>query len=148
VPRAWGGKTEVENLEPLCAEHNNGKTAFFASLDPYAPAIKEAIGLPTPWERIGEAPKVLAARGEHLPAVLLPIIGRESHSGDPARRLRDLRVVLGWSIRARKRRQATRTVVAYELLSWQPWPAEGPEEAVRQYERERKKRKASGGDAR
>lgn len=147
VPRAWGGKTELDNLEPLCAEHNNGKKAFFASLDPYAPAIKKTIGLPTPWERIGEALKVLAANGEQLPAALLPVIGRESHAGDPARRLRDLRVVLGWDIRARKRRQGARTVVTYELASWEPWPAEGPEEAVRQYERDRKTRKASGGHA-
>jgi 5-methylcytosine-specific restriction endonuclease McrA len=142
LPRAWGGKTEFDNLEPLCDEHNNGKKAFFASLDPYGAVIKQAMALPTPWERIGEALKLLAARGEQLPAAVLPIIGRESHSGDPARRLRDLRVVLGWDIRARKRRQGARTVVSYELLSWKPWPAEGAGEAVRRYERERKKKKA------
>lgn len=141
VPRSWGGKTELDNLEPLCSEHNNGKRAFFESLDPYADAIRGAINLATPWERIGEALKLLATEGQPLPAELLPVIARETHAGDPAKRLRELRFVLGWDIKARKRKQGARTVVTYELVAPQPWPPEGAEDAVRQYERARKRRK-------
>lgn len=142
IPRSWGGRTELENLEPLCDEHNNGKKAFFESLSPYADDIRAVIDLPTPWERIGELLKLFAASGHAVPAELLPVVGRDTHAGDPARRLRDLRVVLGWDIRARRWKEGRRTRVAYELRSSLPWPAEGPEEAVRQYERERKRRKS------
>ena len=141
IPRAWGGRTELGNLEPLCAEHNNGKKAFFASLNPYASAVKAALNLPTIWERIGELLKALAAEGQALPSELLSVICQETHAGDPARRLRDLRVVLGWKIEPRKTKTGRRTNVAYQLIDWKPWPPEGPEEAVRQYERERKRRK-------
>mgnify|MGYP003766267077 CR=1 FL=1 len=139
LPRSWGGKTEFDNLEPLCSEHNNGKRAFFATLEPHAAVIRKVIDLPTPWERIGEALKLFSTAGRQLPRELLPVLGRESHRGDPARRLRDLRVVLGWEIRANRRRREGSTVVTYELLSWKPWPPEGPGALVRRYERERRR---------
>ncbi|SDM66115.1 HNH endonuclease [Geodermatophilus siccatus] len=143
IPRSWGGETTVENLEPLCVAHNHGKQAFFESLNPYADAITRAIKLETPWERIGELLIAMREIGNRVPAELLPIVGLESHKGDPARRLRDLRVVLGWAIRVYKRREGRATVVEYELIEAKPWPPEGPKEAVNRYERERKRRKAA-----
>ncbi len=142
VPRSWGGETEISNLEPLCAEHNNGKKAFFHSLDQYGPKIRDVLDLPTPWERIGELLKLLGNDRQQMPSELLSVVARETHVGDPARRLRDLRVVLGWKIIAHKRKDGRRTRVAYELVSWEPWPSEGAHEAVRRYERDRKRRKA------
>jgi 5-methylcytosine-specific restriction endonuclease McrA len=142
IPRSWGGETIFDNLEPLCEEHNHGKQAFFASLDPYADKIRLAIGLPTPWERIGELLKVFQAKNRCVPASLLPVVARETHRGDPARRLRDLRVVLGWDIRAHRKKEHSVTSVEYELRSWKPWPPEGPKQAVAEYERRRRARKA------
>jgi HNH endonuclease len=142
VPRSWGGATEIENLEPLCTEHNAGKKAFFKSLSAHSDVIRRAIGLATPWERIGEALKAMSEAKERLPSRLLPVIGGETHEGDPARRLRDLRVVLGWEITAHKERQGKRTLTFYELVLWKPWPPEGPHAAVLAYESARKKRKA------
>ncbi|MGY1697362.1 HNH endonuclease [Geodermatophilus sp. SYSU D00814] len=143
IPRDWGGETTLENLEPLCVAHNHGKQAFFESLNPYADAITRAIKLETPWERIGELLIAMREIGKRVPAELLPIVGLESHKGDPARRLRDLHVVLGWTYKVRKRREGRRTVVEYELIEAKPWPPEGPKEAVNRYERERKRRKAA-----
>ncbi|KQY41876.1 HNH endonuclease [Cellulomonas sp. Root137] len=144
IPRSWGGETSLENLEPLCAVHNNGKRNFFASFSPYADAIKLAIGQATPWERIGELLRSSRELGIWVPSELLPVVGRESHKGDPARRLRDLRVVLGWTIKAHKRKEGRGTKVEYELIADRPWPPEGAQEAVTRYERERKRRKAAG----
>ena len=138
VPLSWGGVTELSNLEPLCEEHNHGKQAFFASLNSYADVLKTALGRPTPWERIGAALIAVAAAGQELPSRLLPIIGGETHEGDPARRLRDLRVVLGWDIRARKTKVGNRTLTSYRLVESRPWPTEGPAETVRSYEARRK----------
>jgi 5-methylcytosine-specific restriction endonuclease McrA len=141
VPRSWGGLTEVSNLEPLCTRHNHGKKAYIESLDPYADAIRASIGLPTPWERIGELLRQFASAGQPVPSSLLPVVGRETHKGDPARRLRDLRVVLGWDIKAEKKKVDGVTDVAYRLVAARPWPPEGPHEAIKAYERDRKRRK-------
>jgi hypothetical protein len=141
VPRDWGGPTELENLEPLCRRHNHGKQAFVASLDEFSGPIRRAIGLPTPWERIGELLKALAEVGKTMPSDLLPVVGGETHQGDPARRLRELRHVLGWECKVHRRRQGQRTLVDYELVAFKPWPLEGPAEAVRNYERARQQQR-------
>ena len=143
VPRSWGGKTELDNLEPLCEKHNNGKKAFFKSLSPYSDALACALDGANPWERIGELLKAFAERGEHTPAELLTVVARETHKGDPKKRLRELRFVLGWEIEAHRVKENGVTQVTYELCSWQPWPPEGAQEAVNRYERERKRRKAA-----
>ncbi|MEU7200081.1 HNH endonuclease [Streptomyces sp. NPDC045470] len=146
VPRSWGGKTELENLEPLCQPHNNGKKAFFQSLNPYGDALARAINRPNPWERIGELLKAFAERGEHTPAELIQVVAQETHKGDPKKRLRELRFVLGWDIVAHRVKENGVTQVTYELRSWEPWSAEGAPEAVASYERARKRRKASPAD--
>ncbi|GII34143.1 HNH endonuclease signature motif containing protein [Planotetraspora mira] len=147
VPRSWGGKTELGNLEPLCQKHNNGKKAFFQTLNPYSDALAAALGRPNPWERIGELLKAFAERGEHTPAELLPVAAKDTHRGDPKKRLRELRFVLGWDIVAHRVKDNGVTEVTYELRSWKPWPAEGASEAVNRYERERKSRKAAQADS-
>lgn len=134
VPRDWGGPTEPDNLQPLCEEHNHGKQAWVSSLDPYAPAIRKAIGLPTPFERIGELLK--AMEGEPVPSELIYVVAREENRGDALRRLRDLRY-LGWEIKPGRRKQGKRTLSFYTLLKWHPWPAEGAAEAVRKIYREK-----------
>lgn len=143
VPRSWGGKAELDNLEPLCEKHNNGKRAFFDSLNPYSDALASALNWPNPWERIGELLKAFAERGEHTPADLLTVVARETHKGDPKKRLRELRFVLGWDIVPHRVKENGVTQVTYELRSWQPWPPEGAPEAINRYERERKRRKAA-----
>ncbi|MET9220666.1 HNH endonuclease [Streptomyces sp. NPDC003300] len=144
VPRSWGGETELDNLEPLCQPHNNGKRAFFKSLAPYREAFGQAIYRTNPWERIGELLKAFASRGEATPVELIHIVARETHRGDPMKRLRELRFILGWEIISHRFKENGVTSVTYELRSWEPWPPEGAPAAVKAYERERKRRKAAG----
>jgi 5-methylcytosine-specific restriction endonuclease McrA len=141
VPRSWGGKTELDNLEPLCQDHNNGKKAFFKSLNPYGDSLALAIHRTNPWERIGELLKAFADKEESTPAELIQIVARDTHKGDPKKRLRELRYVLGWDIVAHRTKENGVTTVTYELRAWKPWPTEGAPEAVKKYERDRKRRK-------
>ena len=128
IPRDWGGSTEPENLQPLCEEHNHGKQAWVSSLDPYAGAIRTAISLESPYERIGELLK--AMEGEQVAADLIYVVAREENRGDALRRLRDLRD-LGWEIDSHRRKVGKRTLSFYELRKWRPWPPEGAAAAVR-----------------
>ncbi|MFJ8624271.1 HNH endonuclease [Kitasatospora sp. NPDC093550] len=143
VPAAWGGKTVIENLEPLCEDHNRGKQALFASMNTYSEALARALPLGNPWERIGELLKAFHEKGEAVPVKLIELAARDTNKGDPTKRLRELRFVLGWEITARRVKKDGVTAVSYELLSWKPWPAEGAPKAVNRYERERKRRKAA-----
>ncbi|MET8387166.1 HNH endonuclease signature motif containing protein [Streptosporangium canum] len=143
IPLSWGGETVLENLQPLCERHNHGKQAFFKTLDSIGPEVRYAADQPTVWHRIGELLKGLHAHNRRTSAELVALIAGEGYGGDPDRRLRDLRTPLGWKIDARKHREGRRTLTEYELISWQPWPPEGPEEAVRRYEQERKNRRST-----
>lgn len=143
VPESWGGKTEYSNLEPLCEEHNHGKQAFFASLDEFGPAIACALLCPDPWERIGELLIAFQDMGKPTPVELIELVAQDTHKGDPRKRLRELRFVLGWDIVAHRRKTDGVTEVTYELIRSQPWPAEGAAVAVADYERRRKERKAA-----
>jgi hypothetical protein len=138
IPRSWGGETTYENLEPLCQRHNNGKRNFFESLSPYSEAIKKAIQGADPWQRIGELLKAFADSGEPTPVELIEVVARETNKGDPKKRLRELRYILGWDIRPRRTRINGVTSVVYELRSWEPWPPEGARAAVTEYERRRR----------
>lgn len=146
LPVEWGGETVFENLQPLCEYHNHGKQAWVSSLDPNADAIRVSISLPEPQLRIGEMLKALA--GEPVPAELIAVVAREENSGDPLRRLRDLRT-LGWKIRASRKKEGKRTRSYYTLVSWESWPIEGPQAAVAAIESRRRsgKSKAVGSDA-
>lgn len=141
IPRSWGGKTALENLEPLCERHNHGKQAFFSTYDKHGYDIRRAMAEPDVWRRIGELLKAFSAKGLAVPSELIALVAGQSYKGDPARRLRDLRTPLGWVIHSRKYKQDGRTKTRYELESWQPWPPEGPGPVVQEYERERKRRR-------
>ncbi len=143
IPESWGGKTEFENLEPLCEEHNHGKQAFFASLDNFGPAIAHALPKQSPWERIGELLIAFKEMAQATPVELIELVAQETHKGDPKKRLRELRYVLGWDIVPHRRKSEGVTEVTYELRSALPWPPEGAQAAVAEYERKRKERKAA-----
>jgi hypothetical protein len=144
LPVEWGGETVFENLQPLCEYHNHGKQAWVSSLDPNADAIRVSIGLPEPQLRIGEMLKALM--GEPVPAELIAVVAREENSGDPLRRLRDLRT-LGWKIRASRKKEGKRTRSYYTLVSWESWPIEGAQAAVAAIESRRRRRRANRIDA-
>ncbi|WP_170323711.1 HNH endonuclease [Cryptosporangium phraense] len=142
-PREWGGETVLSNLEPLCTEHNHGKKAFFSSFDEIGPLIRIAMEGDDPWTRIGEVLKAFHEIGRPCPVSMISLVAQETHKGDPLKRLRELRYVLGWPIESRRAKDpAGITHVTYELTGDAPaWPTEGPQAHVTRYERERKARK-------
>lgn len=140
VPREWGGQTVLENLEPLCAPHNQGKKAFFSTYDDVGPVISRAMGFDDPWTRIGELLKGFRKIGRPTPVELIYLVAKETHRGDPLKRLRELRYILGWPIQPFRTKDGDGvTHVSYGLTGPAPrWPSYGPAEAVRQHERERR----------
>ena len=150
MPREWGGLTALENLEPLCAPHNHGKKAFFASFDEVGPLLRRATAEADPWSRIGELLKGFYELGRACPVELIFMAAKDTHRGDPLKRLRELGFVLGWQIKWSRQKDASGvTHVTYSLTEEAPaWPPEGPASAVTRYERERRarKRRASEGD--
>lgn len=143
VPLEWGGTNEVENLQPLCQECNSGKKAHYSSFNQYAEEISCAMRLGDAHTRIGELLK--AMRGEAVPSELIAIVAREENAGDFKKRLRELRYILGWDIKASKKKTGKRTHSYYTCLKWEPYPEGGPRKAVARHEAERKRRKKAAG---
>lgn len=142
VPVHWGGLTERTNLRPLCVEHNHARQAWIREMEPHAGALRQAITLPTVWERIGTLLKEL--QGQPVSVDLIQAVAREENRGDPTRRLRELRA-LGWTIKASRRKVGKRTESFYRLETWKPWPPGGPARAVGEYEAARRRRSADAG---
>jgi 5-methylcytosine-specific restriction endonuclease McrA len=143
VPLEWGGDNEPENLQPLCQDCNEGKKAHYSSFDEYADAISHAMSLGDAHTRIGELLK--AMQGEAVPSELIAIVAREENAGDFKKRLRELRYILGWDIKATKKKIGKRTHSYYTCYSWHPYPPEGAKAAVAKYEAARRKKKALAG---
>jgi hypothetical protein len=139
VPVHWGGLTVRTNLRPLCEEHNHARQAWIKEMEPHAHALRQAIALTTVWERIGTLLKAL--EGQWVSVDLIQAVAREENRGDPTRRLRDLRVALGWTYTWKRRKVGKRTETLYRLDSWKPWPQGGPAKAIAEYEARRRRRR-------
>ena len=115
VPRKWHGRTERENLWPICEECNIQKRHFFAAFDPKI--MRHCMKYEQPIQRIGELLKVFA--GKPVPRQLLEVVGQDEQW---SRRLRELRE-LGWNVEtlidtSMKGRQK----YVYRLVESKPWP--------------------------
>ncbi|HEX5409635.1 MAG TPA: HNH endonuclease [Gemmatimonadaceae bacterium] len=133
VPHAWGGLTEAENLWALCSECNEGKKAFFSSVD--SPELRSALSHKSVHVRIGELLK--ANVGKPVDSYLIELVANQN---DWPKRTRELRY-LGWKIEVTKRVSDSGTVYsAYRLQSFSEWPAD-PSKVIRDYERDRSTRK-------
>jgi len=142
VPLDWGGQPkDPENLQPLCEDCNLGKKAHYSSFNQYADAIRHAMSLGDAHTRIGEL--LRAMQGEAVPSELIGVVAREENAGDFKKRLRELRYILGWDIKATKKKVGKRTHSYYTCNSWQPYPPEGAKATVAKYEAARRKRKAA-----
>jgi 5-methylcytosine-specific restriction endonuclease McrA len=120
IPKEWGGTDEIGNLQALCSECNEGKKNYYATYDQYAPQLRESIDHEEPHRRIGELLK--AFRGEPVRSDILErVASAKQYQEDWQKRLRELRL-LGWKIKAIKRKEGNRVVAYYELQEAQPWP--------------------------
>lgn len=136
VPREWGGTDEVENLQPLCEEHNRGKKAFFATYDEDADKIRQAINHDQVHKRIGELLKAFG--GEWVSTDLIGLVANAVEpQEDYQKRTRELRV-LGWDIQVRKRKEGRRFVAYYRAASWETWPSGRIRTEITKRERSRK----------
>jgi 5-methylcytosine-specific restriction endonuclease McrA len=136
IPKEWGGTDEIGNLQALCAECNEGKKNYYATYDRYAPQLREAVGHDEPHRRIGELLK--AFDGEPVRSDLIErVANAKQYQEDWQKRLRELRL-LGWKIKAIKRKEGDRVVAHYELQEAQPWPVGGIAAEIRSRERARR----------
>jgi hypothetical protein len=116
IPRDLGGESDDSNLWALCSACNQGKRAFFATLDD--PAVLRALVHGSIHVRIGE---LLKAKGVGTPVSKSDIkIVAYTHE-DWEKRLRELRV-LGWDYHTVRQTRDGRVRPDYVLDHWEPWP--------------------------
>lgn len=136
IPRTWGGTDDVGNLQALCSECNEGKKDYYATYEQYASQIRAAINFDEPHRRIGEL--LIAFGGERVRSDLLErVANAKQYQEDWQKRLRELRL-LGWKIKATKRKENGRVVAYYELLEARPWPVGNIAAEIRSAERARR----------
>jgi 5-methylcytosine-specific restriction endonuclease McrA len=138
LPLAWGGDNDVENLQALCQECNNGKRDYFASLNQHGDKIRAAAAWMEPHKRIGEALKAFAQAGELAPSQILEIVASiHQYQEDWQKRLRELKE-LGWNHRVQYKYENGRKRSYYELTAWSPWPDGDIAAEIRRREKLRK----------
>jgi 5-methylcytosine-specific restriction endonuclease McrA len=136
IPRDWGGTNDLENLQALCSECNEGKKNYYAAYDKYAEEIKQAINYDEPHRRIGELLK--AFKGDPVRGDLLErVASAKQYQEDWQKRLRELRT-LGWKIRYVKKKEQGRVLVSYALEHAEPWPPGKIAAAIKKLEKEKK----------
>lgn len=137
IPKEWGGSDDVDNLQALCSECNEGKKNYYATYNKHANQIRAAVNYSEPHRRIGELLK--AFNGEPVRSDLIErVASAKQYQEDWQKRLRELRV-LGWRIAATKHREGGRVVSYYRLDHAEPWPSGRIANEIRRREADRKR---------
>lgn len=124
IPRDLGGSNDEENLWALCRQCNQGKRAFFATMDEHADKLRQAIHHDEVHRRIGETLRAFGA-GTDIPSyVLETAASAKQYQEDWQRRLRELRE-LGWDYEVTKRKEGRRVVSYYRLTKDGGFPETG-----------------------
>jgi predicted transcriptional regulator len=124
LPLDLGGSNDEQNLWALCRQCNQGKRAFFATVDEHAEKLKEAMVHDEVHRRLGETLRAFGP-GEEVPSHILEIAASaKQYQEDWHRRLRELRD-LGWDYSVTKRKEGGRIVSYYRLTIDGGWPASG-----------------------
>lgn len=135
VPLHLGGSNDEDNLWALCRPCNQGKRAFFATMDEHAEKIKDALRHDEVHRRIGETLRAFGV-GVDVPSNVLEVAASaKQYQEDWHRRLRELRE-LGWDYEVTKRKEGGRIASYYRLTRDGGWPATGTvREALRRAQR-------------
>lgn len=137
VPREWGGTSDIDNLQALCSECNEGKKAYFSTFDADAEKIRAALTYSEPHKRIGELLKAFEPAEVRTDLIEL-VASAQQYQSEWRKRLRELRE-LGWKITPRKQKdEAGRVRVYWRLDHWEPWPAGNVAAEIRAREKARK----------
>jgi 5-methylcytosine-specific restriction endonuclease McrA/predicted transcriptional regulator len=124
LPQSWGGTHDRSNLWPLCEECNRGKKAYFATLDKWGPAIREA-GRHREVHRRLVTILQLVHPDEIRSDVLEMVAHQQQYQEDWHKRMRELRE-LGWDYSYRREPNHTgRVWVFYRLTKTGRTPPEG-----------------------
>ncbi|MFJ4228108.1 HNH endonuclease [Paenarthrobacter nicotinovorans] len=143
LPLKWGGDSDIDNLQALCHECNNGKRDYFTSIDQHTDKIRAAATWLEPHKRIGEALKAFEAAGELAPSQIIAVVAcMHQFQEDWQKRMRELKV-LDWQYRVHYRYEDGRKRSYYELTAWTPWPHGDVAAEIRRRERARKADKKS-----
>ncbi|WP_427173789.1 HNH endonuclease [Arthrobacter sp. 92] len=143
LPLTWGGDSDIDNLQALCHECNNGKRDYFTSIDQHADKMRAAASWLEPHKRIGEALKAFEAAGELAPSQIIAVVAcMHQFQEDWQKRMRELKE-LGWQYRVHYRYEDGRKRSHYELTAWTPWPHGDIAAEIRRRERARKADKKS-----
>lgn len=122
IPHSWGGTDDIENLQPLCAQCNHDKQAFYSSLDPFEEQIRAATSYMEPHRRIGELLKAFHAAGVDTPSQVVGVVASmHRYQEDWQKRMRELRE-LGWDYDTIKRKENGRMRSYYRLTAFTDWP--------------------------
>jgi hypothetical protein len=136
IPQNWGGTDDVENLQALCSECNEGKKNLYSSFNEFAEKIKEAIAYDEPHKRIGELLKAFG--GKPVPSELLEMVAKtKQYQDDWQKRMRELRV-LGWNYDYEKRKEGKRFKTYFSLKHFEPWPQGNIKMEIRKLELKKK----------
>lgn len=134
IPRSWGGGDDIENLQALCEDCNEGKKDRFAQYDIYSMEIQQAMLHDEPHRRIGELLKVF--NGEWVPTDIIRFVASHgSFQEDYQKRLRELRT-LDWLIENERRVEGGRHVSYYRVTHSEPWPKGSIRSEIRRREKE------------
>jgi hypothetical protein len=144
IPREWGGSSDLDNLQALCSECNEGKKAYFATFNENSDKIEAAINYDEPHKRIGELLK--AFEPDEVRSDLLELVASaQQFQEDWQKRLRELRV-LGWVIKPRRKKDdAGRVRVFWRLEHSEPWPKGTVRAEIRRCELAANKKKTKKG---
>jgi len=119
VPKSWGGSDDIQNLQALCSECNEGKQAYFSDVsESVALEVRKAANFDEPHRRIAEA--LIAAYPNEIPSFVLgAIASAKQFQEDWQKRMRELRT-LGFSIGFRREKGKNRSLVYYRLTEKPP----------------------------
>ena len=136
-PRDWGGTNDPTNLWAVCTTCNQGKKAFFSSLDVDPELMKRIKNHPSVHVRIGEMLKAGGVGNRTLSSLLQVAADQD----DWHKRLRELRYpVIGWDIETKKyKNRSGKVKVDYILRSYKDWP-DDPTGTIRRFEQERERK--------
>lgn len=141
IPQAWGGTNDIENLQALCSDCNEGKKNLYATYDEFADKIKQAANYDEVHKRIGELLK--AFNGQPVPSDLVEVVAKsKQYQDDWQKRMRELRE-LGWEYSFTKKREGDRVRSYFILERSEPWPEGRIHAAIKQHEVEKKQKLGS-----
>jgi hypothetical protein len=136
IPQEWGGTNDIENLQALCSDCNEGKKNLYATYDNFADKIQLAANYDEVHRRIGELLK--AFDGQPVPSDLVEIVAKsKQYQDDWQKRMRELRE-LGWQYSFTKKKEGNRVRSYFILEHYEPWPEGSLRAAIKQQELRKK----------